>query len=106
LWRAAAERGQDIVGALAEQNRADAIAAHQARNEGFLDQARQREDDKRAQAIGDELFRRAHNRVAPQASDARNRSSFEFPSGGRNDPDLVRADLLRLQRQSDSGDLV
>jgi hypothetical protein len=109
LWRAAAERGQDIVGALAEQNRAAAIDAHQARNEGFLDQARQREDDKRAKAIGDELFSRAHKRVAPRASDVRNRSSFDFPSGrsaGTNDPDLVRADLLRLQQRSDNGDLV
>ena len=64
LWKANAEHGVDIVGEMAAQQRADAIADHQARVDGFLDQARAQEDDRRSSAINDELVRRARNRVA------------------------------------------
>ena len=64
LWKANAEHGVDIVGEMAAQQRADAIADHQARADGFLDQARAQEDNRRSSAINDELVRRARNRVA------------------------------------------
>jgi hypothetical protein len=94
-WQAAAELGQDIVGQLADQHRADTLAAAQASGDGFLNQARSREDQKRTAAINDELLRRARQRAAPQASQQRNRNSLDFPSVGGNDPDF-RADLQQL----------
>jgi hypothetical protein len=63
-WQAGAEQGRDVVGEAAEALRADAIATQQARGEGFLDQARAAEDNRRFSAINDELQRRATNRVA------------------------------------------
>jgi hypothetical protein len=76
LWLAAAEQGHDIVGEMAQQQRADASATLQQRTEGMLDQARAREDTKRSSAINDELTRRARNRVA---APGRPRSSPQFP---------------------------
>ncbi len=63
-WQAGAEQGMDLVGQLADANRADAIATHRARGEGLLDQARAAEDSRRSSAINDELTRRARARVA------------------------------------------
>lgn len=64
LWKAGAEQGRDVVGEMAQEQRQQAIAEHQAFHAGFLDQARAREDTRRSSAINDELIRRARNRVA------------------------------------------
>jgi hypothetical protein len=64
LWQAGAEQGRDVVGEMAAELRADATATAQQHAEGMLDQARAGEDDRRSQAINDELTRRARNRVA------------------------------------------
>jgi hypothetical protein len=64
LWQAGAEQGRDIVGEMAQEQRQDALAKLEDRGSGLLDQARAAEDNRRFSAIGDELNRRARNRVA------------------------------------------
>ncbi len=93
LWRAGAENGRDLVGELADAKRAQAIANHQARYDGFLDQARARQDNIRWSAINGELQRRARQRVAAPGRGGLPRG---VRARGSTDPDQLRADLQRI----------
>ena len=114
MWQAGAEQGHDVVGELADTLRSDAIATHQQRGEGLLDQARAREDTRRAGAINDELIRRARKQTADltaRAANAASRSDLASQTGqnGRQGIDAdgldpqMRADLARWAKRGADG---
>jgi hypothetical protein len=70
-WLAGAERGEDLVGQVAEHQRQDRIATLKQRTAGGLSQARTREDERRAAALADELTSRARQRTQEAAQAAR-----------------------------------
>jgi hypothetical protein len=62
-WRAAAEVGADLVGQVADTQRAARVAALKDRSAGALENAQGREDERRRAAIADELTSRARQRT-------------------------------------------